>query len=105
MGLQPTQDLQQGERILAGPYHPSFGELVQTEIFFEAASDKLNALNGGDQFRHAITIKVHPRSLSKMRGHGGANVGRLTEKFNLDTIRIVSDPSLSENDMVVVPSS
>ena len=33
MGLQASQDLDNSDNVLAGPYHPAFGHLVLSQIY------------------------------------------------------------------------
>ena len=33
MGLQPTQELNTGAALVAGPFHPAFGELVHAALW------------------------------------------------------------------------
>jgi histone acetyltransferase (RNA polymerase elongator complex component) len=96
MGLQATADLDGGETILAGPYHPAFGHLVLSEITLEKALEALlragltpSRLEG----RH-LEIGVHPRHLSRMRGQKNANVRRLKAMFRLAGLSIRPEPAL-----------
>jgi len=43
-----------------------------------------------------VTLKVHPNSISKMRGHRNQNIEKLKNRFGLKSIEIISDPSISE---------
>jgi hypothetical protein len=45
----------------------------------------------------AVTLKVHPRSISKMKGLKRANVDALSRKFNLCDLSVEPDPSLPED--------
>lgn len=42
MGLQPSEDLRSSGTIVAGPFHSSFGELVEQEVFKEQAEAAIN---------------------------------------------------------------
>ena len=98
MGLQATEDLQEGSTILAGPYHPSFGHLVLSEIFLDRAMSAIRSTNPkGD----AIALHVHPRSVSKMRGLKNVNMIKLHGKFHFQAIEIVADESLKEDQLKV----
>lgn len=98
MGLQATDDLQKGSTILAGPYHPSFGHLVYSEIFLDRAISAIRSENlKGD----AIALHVHPRSVSKMRGLKNDNMKKLRRKFHFQSIEIVADNSLKEDQLKV----
>lgn len=41
VGLHPTEELKNNETLISGPYHPSFRELVYTEIWREIFEDKI----------------------------------------------------------------
>ncbi len=99
MGLQASKDFEKNTIILAGPYHPSFGHLVHSEIFLDLATAALeseNTLNG------KILIKVHPRSISKMRGLKNRNINILKSRFQIQTLQVVPDLSLAEDRLVVL---
>lgn len=98
MGLQATNDLQQGSTILSGPYHPSFGHLVYSEIFFDMA---LSAIRSENLKREAIALHVHPHSVSKMRGLKNENMKKLRRKFHFQSIEVIADDSLQEDQLKI----
>ncbi len=94
MGLQAADDLDNGAAVLAGPYHPAFGHMVHSAIFLDRAVAVMKA----ERWSHDTAVfKVHPRSISKMRGLNNQNVDILKKKFHLRSIRIIPDPSVSED--------
>ncbi|MBW1698517.1 MAG: radical SAM protein [Deltaproteobacteria bacterium] len=99
MGLQASEDLDAGDRIVAGPYHPSFGELVYSALFFDKAK---KMLENSKPLPDTITLKVNPRSLSKMRGHKNRNMIKLKAEFRAIAIDLVCDSSLSEDTVEMV---
>jgi histone acetyltransferase (RNA polymerase elongator complex component) len=98
MGLQSSEDLEKNTTILAGPYHPAFGHLVFSDIFLDKAT---SILKSETNHTDTIFINVHPRSISKMRGLKNRNIEILKRNFCLQTIRILPDPSLSEDQLVI----
>jgi histone acetyltransferase (RNA polymerase elongator complex component) len=86
MGLQTSEDLDDGETVLAGPYHPAFGHLVYSEIFYDAAAEAIECTGS---LSDAITIYVHPRSISKMRGLNNTNIAKLKNNFHFKRIEVV----------------
>jgi histone acetyltransferase (RNA polymerase elongator complex component) len=98
MGLQAEKDLEKGAAILAGPYHPAFGHLVFAEIFLDKAVAMLRSQIGT---RRTLTLKVHPRSISRMRGLRNRNVKTLVRKFHLRALAVTADPSLAEDEVIV----
>jgi histone acetyltransferase (RNA polymerase elongator complex component) len=102
MGLQASNDLDQGSEILAGPYHPSFGHLVFSEIFLDKAISLLESnrpLKGSCPDN--IIIKVHPRSISKMRGLKNQNLSKLKKKFNIKTITVAADENIDQDSIAI----
>ena len=100
MGLQATDDLEKGSTILAGPYHPSFGHLVYSEIFLDMA---MSAIQSTPPKGDSVGLHVHPRSVSKMRGLKNENIKKLCRKFHLKSIEIIPDDSLKEDQLTVTP--
>ncbi|MBF0120214.1 MAG: radical SAM protein [Desulfobacterales bacterium] len=96
MGLQPSDLLK--ENIIAGPYHPAFGHMVLSKIFFEKAYNIINS-----KFRgiNNIIIQVAPKNISNMRGQKNSNINLLKKQFDICTIEVVPISSLSENEIFI----
>jgi histone acetyltransferase (RNA polymerase elongator complex component) len=94
MGLQASKDLDGGAAVLAGPYHPAFGHMVHSAIFL----DKAVAIMESEKIDHDTAIlKVHPRSISKMRGLKNMNMDILKTRFRIQSLRIIPDSSIAED--------
>jgi len=91
MGLQATEDLREGTSILAGPYHPSFGHLVYSEIFLDNITGFLKSESAVPE---EITIRVHPISVSELRGLKNSNINKIKKLFDIKSVRVVPDSSL-----------
>jgi len=98
MGLQAAEDLDSGAAILAGPYHPAFGHMVHSEIFLDMAVAVMKVERISQD---AAVLKVHPRSISKMRGLNNKNVDVLKKRFHIQSIQILPDPSISEDNLAL----
>ncbi len=96
IGLQSSNGLEKKDSILAGPYHPSFGELVYSEVFYERASTLIQAFK---PTLGTICLKVHPKSVSKLKGQKNNNINKLKEVYQLRSIQVISDSSLSINEI------
>lgn len=93
MGLQASEELDNGSVILAGPYHPSFGHLVYSAIFLDMAGRILQkeTIEGENK---QVVFNVHSKNISKLRGLKNNNLDVLKALFHLDSIRVVPDDSL-----------
>lgn len=70
VGLQPDDELCSPGNILAGPFHPSMGELVQSFLLRERLTDKLLAVKGAER----IVISCPAQMESKLRGMKNSNI-------------------------------
>jgi len=98
MGLQASEDLDDGATILAGPYHPAFGHLVHASIFLDKAR---RLLDSEKEPAGAITLSVHPRSLSKLQGLHCRNISILKKEYGYTSVKIVQDDSLLQDELRV----
>lgn len=70
VGLQPDDELCAPGNILAGPFHPSIGELVQSFLLRERLTNKLLAVKGAER----IVISCPAQMESKLRGMKNSNI-------------------------------
>ena len=76
IGLQPTESINEGADIVAGPFHPSFRELVEgsllADIILENMKQEKNAL-----------IHINPKDLSKLYANRKSYFNKLKENNKL----------------------
>jgi len=98
MGLQADEALAAPGAILAGPYHPAFGERVHSHLFYRLAEAALMQTPCGS---HALSLWVHPRHLSRMIGTGRENLSRLKSRFHLESLSIQADVGVTPHHLEV----
>ncbi len=98
MGLQASASLNQDTTILAGPYHPAFGQLVMSKLFFDYASLALSEVSTCPD---TISIAVNPRSVSNLKGQKNRNLERLQRRFPDHRFEVQTDPVLDETEIAV----
>ncbi len=86
VGLMNSDGIKIGEDVLAGPYHPAFGELVESALVYDSVSQELKK-NAGK----TLQIAVHPRFVSAFVGLKRENINRWKLDFALKEIRIIQD--------------
>lgn len=79
LGLQGTEALNGVDTVVAGPYHPAFGQLVRSRIWLEAL-----LASAGESVRH---WQVHPSDFSDALGHRRCNLDELRRRFGDVTIK------------------
>ncbi len=92
-GLHPSEGLLNGEELINGPFHPSFKELVLTEIWY----DKLKEIT--IDCSKSITIYVPPHEINYAIGYQSKNRNRLLKKF--DKVKFKSDSGMQEKEFKV----
>ncbi len=99
MGLQSSPGLADRRNLLAGPYHPAFGEQVLSHVFRSMAQTGLDhwAPTAGRRF----TLRVNPRRLSIMTGPQRGHLVQLREANNLAGLRVTADLTLALNQLEV----
>ena len=80
MGLQPTTELNVGAGVVAGPFHPAYGELVYSALWLDALRSRLES---EDLRAVDLAIELHPKVTSRVRGHNNNNLRLLRREFNL----------------------
>jgi len=95
IGLQPTKELERD--FLAGPFHPAFRQLVDSEIFFDMATSLLKLFK--DELEPVFFC--HATEISNMRGQRNRNIMRLREKFQLKNISIQGCENVPRGSLVL----
>lgn len=72
MGLQPDDELCMPGNIVAGPFHPAFGELVAAQLYREQFTPQLQQLAQAGIKR--VRFVLPPKEESKLRGLKNANL-------------------------------
>ncbi|MDR7865408.1 MAG: radical SAM protein [Sporomusaceae bacterium] len=88
VGLQASAELS-GGAVLAGPYHPAFGAMVEAYLFKILIAGLLEQT--GRPRPDAILIRHHPRDASAVRGINNANLLGWAKTYRLAGCRLVPD--------------
>lgn len=96
IGLQTTDLItdpkNKESEVVAGPFHPAFGELVESGIWKDTIVNKIKKLNVKVQ---EVIVKVNPRDVNNVIGHGRQNIKELKEIYDVDLI-VKSDESIKK---------
>lgn len=90
MGLQATAEMDSAGTVLAGPYHPAFGELVEAELFRQMI---IRTIDGQDMSGRQLIIHHHPADASKVRGQKKATLCYLQDAYGIDEAKCIADGS------------
>ncbi|MCF6186682.1 MAG: radical SAM protein [Desulfobulbaceae bacterium] len=97
MGLQPGPELEHS--LVAGPYHPAFGELVNARLMLGQTRKLLSRVPPGRQVR----LQISDRDQSVFRGIRSANIHRLTSLGLSDRFTLHTDPDQARGVVQLIP--
>lgn len=89
LGLHSGGNVEEG--YLAGPFHPAFGEITESKIYWAEACRLLPALPEESPKQKAV-IYVNDREISKMAGQKGCNKAKLLQRGY--DVKIAGDSTL-----------
>ena len=96
MGLQPSQELER--KVVAGPYHPAFGEQVISRTLFKQARKLLRqTMQNGKK-----CLSIAAADESAFRGPKNINMKRLAALGLLDGIELVLDKDQPRNSVIIL---
>jgi histone acetyltransferase (RNA polymerase elongator complex component) len=93
LGLQPTAELESPGVLLAGPYHPAFGQLVESELCYDLMCSMVAELPRGSR----VTFLAPAGRTSDLVGQGRRNLTRLAEHFAIFVTKVREDPALGRS--------
>ncbi|MBW2037582.1 MAG: radical SAM protein [Deltaproteobacteria bacterium] len=94
MGLQASDGLLEPGNVVGGPFHPAFGHLVHSALFFDRATQ---VFEDEKLLLNKVVLKVHPRDVSRMKGIKNHNIEQLMKRFDLKELRVIPDPEVSQD--------
>lgn len=87
VGLQNTDEITdpkaEKSEVVAGPYHPAFGQLVEDSIWYDSIVNKIKKFNVKAK---KVQIIVNPADVNNVIGHKKENVLKLKEIYDVETI-------------------
>lgn len=94
IGLQNTDIICEpnstSSEVVAGPYHPAFGQLVEDSIWYDSIVDKIKQFNVKVK---KVNIAVNPQDVNNVIGHKKENADKLKEIYDV-TIQVEGNPEI-----------
>lgn len=98
MGLQASTTLEKS--VVAGPYHPAFGDLVRSRLWLNEIRQRLSLLQPGKK----MEIYVSHRDISTVVGIKRGNVRRLEALGFADRFKVMADRTMARGSVRYVIS-
>jgi len=87
-GLQPTEELSAPGVVLDGPYHPAFGEMTDSYLFYVMGVTYFEQHCFSEP---EVTVHHHPLDHSKVRGQANSNLVMWKHKYGPVSIQFLPD--------------
>ncbi|HOM02610.1 MAG TPA: radical SAM protein [Acetivibrio sp.] len=84
IGLQPTESINEGGDVIAGPFHPAFRQLVESRMALYAIEKMIMEKNLSK--KDTLVICTSKKEISNVIGQGRKNVEYLRKKYGYDKI-------------------
>jgi histone acetyltransferase (RNA polymerase elongator complex component) len=97
LGLQPTAELESPGVVLAGPYHPAFGQLVESELCYDLLCAIASRVPAGS----CATLLAPRGRLSDLVGQRRRNLVRVFDRFGLRVAAVREDASLRRSEIAL----
>lgn len=97
IGLQNTDTIcapnNEGSEVVAGPYHETFRQLVESSIYYDTILEKIKKINTKVK---EVEVLVHPQNVNNVVGYKRENINKLKEMYDVDVV-VKQDIKHSEN--------
>lgn len=102
VGLQPTKNITLGRDVIDGPFHPSFRQLVESNIYRIILDDFLNSLDNGLLRENTMSIETNRNNISNIVGQNSYNKRYFIHKYGFKNIKIYEKNIPSENMVITI---
>ena len=87
VGLQNTDTIcnpnNEGSEVVAGPYHETFRQLVESAMYYDMVVEKIKKFNTKVK---EVEIRVNPQTVNNVVGYKRQNIEKLKEFYDVDVI-------------------
>ncbi len=87
VGLQPTENIQMGKDVVAGPFHPAFRQLVESNIY-KIIIDFYLSINDIETKNKELILELNSRLVSFIAGQKSSNTIYFKNRYKFRNIKI-----------------
>lgn len=97
IGLQPTEEISYDKDLVAGPFHPSFRELVEGSLFNEILMENIILQNAEN-----VSIHINSRDLSKIYAYKKKFFYDMIKQIRTNKLNVFQDDTINRNSFLLV---
>lgn len=97
VGLQPTEEINIGKELIAGPFHPAFRELVESMLYNELILSEIPK-----NYKKKIIIKINGKDLSKLYAHKKKFFNDMITQLKTLNVQVIQDNHVGRETLVLI---
>lgn len=97
VGLQPTEEINVGKELIAGPFHPAFRELVESMLYNELILSEIPK-----NYKKRILIKINGKDLSKLYAHRKKFFNDMITQLKTSNVQVIQDNHVNRETLVLI---
>ncbi|MCB2299810.1 elongator complex protein 3 [Clostridium tagluense] len=101
IGLQPTEEISEGNDLVAGPFHPAFRELVEGSIYNDILYDAIMNNVKNDHTVNKVLVKINPKDISKLYANGKSFFYDIKKQIATISIEVFQDSTIERGSIRV----
>ena len=84
-------------KLLLGPYHPAFRQLVESSIWYDEIEKKISKLKNKVK---KVEIYANKKDVNNIIGHKKENIINLKNSYNID-VKVISDKKIKDGNFKI----
>ncbi|WDV47664.1 radical SAM protein [Clostridiaceae bacterium M8S5] len=100
VGLQPTDNITEGNDVLAGPFHPAFRQLTESYIYRLIIDESFAENDIKDT--ESISVEISSKQISNFVGNKKTNINHITKVFRINKVNIMANNELKQEIKVYI---
>lgn len=96
IGLQPTEEINYGKELVAGPFHPSFRELVEGSLYNEILLENLQECKEKD-----IKLYINSKDISKLYAYKKKFFYDTLKQIGTSKLEVLQEDSIDRNTLMI----
>lgn len=105
IGLQPSDNINEGKDVVAGPFHPAFRQLVESAMYFDIINEMIKKLKTKNLKAYNIYIKCNDKKISFIAGQKKTNLEKFKKLYGFNKIKIIGDNFLREEILIKIENN
>lgn len=97
IGLQPTEEINSGKELIAGPFHPAFRELVEGSLYRDLVVEQVSK-----NYKGKLIIKINSKDLSKLYADKKRFFNDMKKQLQTATIEVIQDNCMDRGESVLI---